>query len=207
MIRVRFRIHRHPRLTLSGGLVSMLLPVVLLAALITNHVQAIAPSSLSSTSATFGVRQFYLTYSTYQAGGARTACAEGYHFASIWEIADPSALEYNTGLGATGTDSGEGPPTQIWLFGGSSVALGWVRTGYGVGSWDTVGQANCSGWGTSDGLAWGTMANLPSDWTAGEQDIGVWNTEVRTCNSTLRVWCVQDDSVWRVFLPLVLRND
>jgi hypothetical protein len=206
MIEVRFKTNSHRRSMRRGVLVWMLLQVVLLAALITNRAHANAPTSPSLASATFGVRQFYLTYSTYQAGAARTACAEGYHFASIWEIADPSALKYNTDLGRTGTDSGEGPPTQIWFFGGSSVARGWIRTGYNVGSWDTVGQANCSGWGTSDGLAWGTAANLPSDWTSSEQDIGVWNTEVRTCNTTLRVWCVQDDSVLRVFLPLVLRD-
>jgi hypothetical protein len=201
-LRIRYRRQAIP----WDVLALVLLPALLLVVLTVSRVRASTPAPPATLSATtFGVRQFYLAKTTFQAGGARTACAKGYHFASIWEIADPSALEYNTGLGATGTDSGEGPPTQIWFFGGSSVARGWIRTGYSVGSWDTVGQANCSGWGTSDGLAWGTTANLPSDWTAGEQDIGVWNTEVRTCNSTLRVWCVQDDSVLRVSLPLVLR--
>lgn len=201
MFGLRLRIHYQHQAIPRGVLALVLLLALLLPILVVSRVRAFAPA------ATFGVRQFYLTKTTFQAGGARTACAKGYHFASIWEIADPSALEYNTSLGATGTDSGEGPPTQIWFFGGSSVAHGWVRTGYNASSVDTLGQANCSGWGTSDGLAWGTVANLPSDWTAGEQDIGVWNTEVRTCNSTLRVWCAQDDSVLRVFLPLMLRND
>jgi hypothetical protein len=206
MIQVSFKTNSHRRSVRRDVFVWLLLQVTLLAALITNQARATAPSSLASASATFGVRQFYLTKTTFQAGGARTACAKGYHFASIWEIADPSALEYNSDLGQTGSDSGEGPPTQIWFFGGSSVALGWTRTGYTTSSVDTVGWANCSGWGTSDGLAWGTVANLPSDWTGGEQDIGAWNTEVRTCNSTLRVWCVQNDSVWWVFAPLLLNN-
>jgi len=206
MIRVRFRIHQHRQLTLRDVLVLMLLPVVLLTALTLGRARASAPGSPSSASATLGVRQFYLTKSTFQAGEARTVCTNGYHFASIWEIADPSALKYNTDLGRTGPDSGGGPPTQIWLFGTSTTARGWVRTGYSTWSSDTVGQANCSAWGTSDGLAWGTAANLPSNWTGGEQDIGVWNTEVRTCNTSLRVWCVQDDSAWRVFLPLVIKG-
>jgi hypothetical protein len=206
MIKVSFVTNSHRRSMRKGVLIWLLLQVALLAALVTNHANATTPRSLSSASATLGVRQFYLTKTTFQAGGARTACAKGYHLASIWEIADPSALEYNTVLGQTGSDCGEGPPTQIWFFGGSSVALGWIRTGYTTSSVDTVGQANCSGWSTSDGLAWGTVANLPSDWTGAEQDVGVWNTEVATCSSTLRVWCVQDDSVWQVLLPLILKD-
>jgi len=50
------------------------------------------------------------------------------------------------------------------------------------------------------------VANLPSDWTGSEQDVGVWNADVRTCDKALRVWCVQDDSVWRVFLPLMIKD-
>jgi hypothetical protein len=153
-----------------------------------------------------GVRRFYLTQSSYQANVALAACADGYHFASIWEIADLSALKYNTDMGRTGPDSGGGPPTQIWLFGSSTTARGWVRTGYSAWSSETVGQANCSGWGTNDQFAWGSAANLLFNWTDGEQDIGIWNTEVRTCNTSLRVWCVQDDSVLWVFLPLVVRD-
>jgi hypothetical protein len=207
MFRLRLRVRYHHQAIPRGVLALVLLPALLLVALTASRVRATAPASPAALSATtFGVRQYYLTKTTFQAGDARTACASGYHFASIWEIADPSALKYNTDLGRTGTDSGEGPPTQLTGFGYSIVARGWVRTGYSTSSSETVGQANCSGWGTSDGLAWGTAANLPSDWTAGEQDVGVWNTEVRTCNTSLRVWCVQDDSVWRVFLPLVLRN-
>jgi hypothetical protein len=72
-----------------------------------------------------------------------------------------------------------------------------VRTGYDAWSTDTAGQANCP--------AWGTVANLPSNWTGDEQDVGVWNTEVRTCNSSYRVWCVQDDSIWPGYVPVVLR--
>jgi hypothetical protein len=58
---------------------------------------------------------------------------------------------------------------------------------------------------SNNGAFWGTVANLPSDWTGGTQDVGVWNAEVRTCDTEQRVWCVQDDSVLRVFVPLVLR--
>jgi hypothetical protein len=70
---------------------------------------------------------------------------------------------------------------------------------------DTAGQANCISWQSDYEFYWGTVANLPSNWTGGEQDIGVWNAEVRTCDTFVRVWCVQDDSVWRVYLPVILR--
>ena len=54
---------------------------------------------------------------------------------------------------------------------------------------------------------WGTVASLPTSWTSGDQDIGVWDVGVRTCDELLiRVWCVQDDSVWRVFMPIFTRS-
>jgi hypothetical protein len=94
-------------------------------------------------------------------------------------------------------------PSVYW---GALPVHGWVRTGYDPWQTAIVGQANCNVWNTNSGTYWGTVANLPSNWTGGEQDVGVWNTEVRTCDSYNWVWCVQDDSVLRVFLPLVLRN-
>ncbi|MCP4539899.1 MAG: hypothetical protein GY832_22395, partial [Chloroflexi bacterium] len=68
------------------------------------------------------------------------------------------------------------------------------------------GQANCGIWLSNNGFYWGTTANLPSNWTGGQQDIGVWDVGVSTCDTSLWVWCVQDDSIWRLFLPLTLRN-
>jgi hypothetical protein len=53
---------------------------------------------------------FYLTKTTHNGGQALTACAAGYHMASIWEIHDPSSLRYSTVYGFTEDDSGLGPP-------------------------------------------------------------------------------------------------
>jgi hypothetical protein len=77
--------------------------------------------------ASAGLRGYYLTESTYNGadadgtdGNGAGVCAEGYHFASLWEILDPSNLKYDTGLGMVRDDSGQGPPTFPY-FGG------WLR--------------------------------------------------------------------------------
>ena len=201
MARVRLRIHYHRRVPV-GTLLALLLPSMLLAALTLNYARATAPSSPPSASATLGVRQFYITKKPVEADEAPTACAVGYHFASLWEIADPSNLQYNTSLGLTSADSGAGPPTTI-----QRVAIrGWVRTGYSASSSGSAGQANCDAWRSGPLVVSGTVASLPSDWAGGEQDIGVWNVDTKACDTSARVWCVQDDSVVRAFLPLVVRN-
>jgi hypothetical protein len=207
MIRVRFRIHQRRRL-LADALALMLLPVGLLTTLTTmDHAHAAVSGAPATVGAAIGTRRFYLTTTVHNGAQASTACAKGYHFASIWEIVDPSALEYNTSLGRVGPDSGNGPPTQSTGFMYSIVARGWVRTGYTSSTAGTPGRGNCAAWSSSSSSHSGTVANLPSDWMGGEQDAGVWNADVAACDTFIRVWCVQDDSVLRVFLPLVLGND
>jgi plastocyanin len=69
-----------------------------------------------------GMRQYYLTQTFHrgaEADGAGVG-ADGYHFASLWEIMDPSSLKYDTTLGKTSDDSDQGPPTY--------QSVGWVRT-------------------------------------------------------------------------------
>ena len=68
-----------------------------------------------------GPREFYLTKTSFDGAHALTACASGFHMASLWEIFNVSVLEYDTSLGFTSADSGFGPPT---------VQNGWIRTGY-----------------------------------------------------------------------------
>ena len=202
MLRVRFRLRYRRSAILALLLATLLLAVTLIARSLTRAAAdpQVAPNTIH------GVRHFYLTRTLHTPIQAPSVCADGYHFASIWEIADPSSLRYNTTLGVSSPDSGEGPPSTNTGRGGYPVpARGWVRTGYEAWSSDTPGQANCSGWGTNSEFARGTVVTLPSTWTGGEQDIGVWNTEVRTCDTHNRVWCVQDDSVWRVYLPVVLK--
>ncbi|MDJ0789798.1 MAG: hypothetical protein QNK05_23625 [Myxococcota bacterium] len=66
-------------------------------------------------------RRYYLTQDTFAGDEALDACAEGFHVASIYEISETGALRYDTTLGRTDLDSGEGPPTDSnrfgWAFG------------------------------------------------------------------------------------------
>ncbi len=202
-VHLRVRCNREPG---SRGLIALvLLPLMLLAALTVARARASALDSLPASSATSAVRQYYLSRSYVQADEAPSACTAGYHFASIWEIADPSSLRYNTTLGLASPDSGEGPPTAISLFGSPVPVYGWVRTGYSFSISEPIGQANCATWLSKYGFYFGTVANLPSNWTSAQQEIGVWNTETRTCDTYKWVWCVQDDTIFGVHLPVVLR--
>ena len=130
MIGIRLRVHYHCQATLRSLLSVALLSAVLLSTLTLNRARATMPGSPAVPNATSGVRQYYLSRLYVRANEALSACAEGYHFASIWEIADPSALEYNTALGLPSPDSGQGPPTAINLWGNPFVTHGWIRTGY-----------------------------------------------------------------------------
>jgi hypothetical protein len=141
----------------------------------------------ASLAASTGMRQFYLTIQEYDGDEPLTACAPGYHFASLWELADPSNLKYNTSLGFTKADSGEGPPSHDPLEG-----HGWVRTGYASDTANTSGHANCAAWTTDDGGGqYGTLASLDSTW-ASVDGIGVWLVGPVSCNTSESVWCIED---------------
>jgi hypothetical protein len=175
---------------LTRGLGLVLVAILLLLAVIAlvtwSQQPAVAQSATESqleTSASAGRRQYYITWDSYTPTLAIGACAEGYHFASLWEILDPSNLEYNSTLGWTNNDSGYGPPTEKY---------GWIRTGYnsegGVG---TGGPQNCRAWTSADGNDWGTQASLASQWAV-DQDIHVWNVDPYPCNIRWPIWCVED---------------
>jgi hypothetical protein len=172
-------------IALTRGLMA-LLSVALLAAAVVAHVAwgespAAAAGPPAAGAASSDVRQYYLTKGTYSGAGANLRCAAGYHMASLWEILDPSNLQYNTTLGQTRDDSGEGPTTF----------RGWVRTGYTSSIENTAGRANCEAW-TNGVSGYGTTAALPNTWNAGWQDLHVWNVQTYACNDVNRVWCVED---------------
>ena len=143
------------------------------------------------------MRQYYLAkwYTTYNGAQARDACEPGYHMASLWEILDPSALKYDASLGYQNDDSGQGPPAGY---------VGWVRTGWSSDNSSTAGLGNCNNWSSNSNSDYGTYVSLPGDWAA-VQDIGVWDVDTQTCDTTMLVWCVED-IVYKIYLPLVLRN-
>ena len=68
---------------------------------------------------------------------------------------------------------------------------GWVRTGYVDDHSLVAGQANCDSWPLhSPGR--GTVARLPTDWTAGWEDMGVWEVYTTDCDIYQKGWCIED---------------
>ena len=96
--------------------------------------------AVTSTS-TAPIRGYYLTKNTFTGSKVLSACASGYHFASIWEIENTSDLHYNSTLGLTNANSGLGAPSISYSFDRSVIdaPIGWIRTG-------GVLDANCKKW-------------------------------------------------------------
>jgi hypothetical protein len=202
--RVILRIRYERRSDLVFLLTLALLTAAFLGYLFWEWEGASASALEAPLAASSGMRRYYLTTTSYSGGDAdgtdgdgTGVCQPGYHFASLWEILDTSCLLYNTALGITRVDSGHGPPSGVPVH-------GWVRTGnYGSGD-ANPGEGNCQGWSSSIYTDLGTMAALPARWDTG-QDIHVWNAQALPCDSTLRVWCVEDLLI-RAYLPLVLKS-
>lgn len=131
-----------------------------------------------------GVRRVYLTDGSVPGSVAEDACTEGFHFASLWEIADISNLQYDISVGGYSTDdSGSGPPS----------AFGWIRTGGDAADvTQTPGLANCGLWTSKASNEYGSIVKLPTEWTTDAQDISVWDANARACSVVTRVWCVED---------------
>jgi hypothetical protein len=116
-----------------------------------------------------------------------SACAAGFHMASLWEILDPTQLQYDTTLGQTTEDSGFGPPSRLG---------GWIRTGKPSTSGSIYpGGASCAGYSTAVGLL-GSVVFLTSSWdvTVVPADFIApwWNGITSQCANEIAVWCVQD---------------
>jgi hypothetical protein len=138
-----------------------------------------------------GLRKFYLTQTSHDGSEALSACVDGYHMASLWEILDPSNLSYDTSLGATVADSGSGPPN----------GSGWIRTGFIASNGGTApdgtvppGSGNCQVWTSASSAAYGTTALVPI-YGSSEIEVTVispWVARSTICSAKPRVWCVQD---------------
>jgi hypothetical protein len=128
-------------------------------------------------------RRFYLTTTDFDGATADAPgnCAQGFHFASLFELHDPSALEYDGLLGATLGDSGAGPPTSG----------GWVRTGASSFTiLDEPGINSCAAWSSTAGF--GSFAALQVRWTLASQVSSPWVGSLFSCTSTHPIWCVED---------------
>ena len=131
-----------------------------------------------------GPRKFYLTQTTHNGANALSACASGYHMASMSEIVDPSNLRYDTDLGRTNDDSGFGPP---------NMHLGWIRTGNPPNSlFFPVGSVNCNAWTSAFVGDGGTAVSLLLEWNGAGTPTSPWHAVSINCSNTPNVWCVQD---------------
>ena len=128
-------------------------------------------------------RKYYLTTTQVAGNAALTACAAGYHMASMTEIFDPSNLDYNTALGYTASDSGEGAPASI---------SGWIRTGVPSFTNNVPGNANCSSWTSNSAAHNGSRLSIQPQWASASITVDPWDSVVAACNTSQRVWCVQD---------------
>ena len=140
---------------------------------------------VAAVSATGGGRHFYLSTANYNPTQAPTACALGYHLASLWELYDVSNLTYDYDHPAAyvKVDSGYGPPSN-WY--------GWVRTGYDSSGDSTTGTGNCLNWSSNSNSYYGVSVRLSRTWETAPGDIGPWDATSFTCNTVGPVWCVGD---------------
>ena len=132
-----------------------------------------------------GPRKFYLTQTAHDGNEALTACAAGFHMASLWEIFDPTQLRYDTTLGYVNDDSGSGPPSSF----------GWIRTGREANaiSEPSGGAVNCNAWTSDNGFHEGSAVSLTAAWHLGNVSaVTPWRATIGICSDPSRVWCVQD---------------
>ena len=197
--RVRIRIHCRRGSDLVVLLSLALLTVVTLGALFLSDRRADASPSGEPQQLAVSPRRYYLTGSQIDADDALTACATGYHTAALWEILDTTNLRYDSTLGLMLGDSGSGPPNTY---------PGWVRTGGGAGSSTTPGQGNCDAWTSADASDYGTIVQLPDDWTAIAGLTAPWEPDSTGCDSGItRVWCVGDNVIsGETYLPNVVKS-
>lgn len=150
-------------------------------------------------------RDFYLTRGAFTGSQALTACAAGFHMASIWEIKETTLLRHNTRLGRNLGDSAfGGPPSAVTL--DHVDGVGWLRLG--------SGGSDCSRWTSGSSSDLGAYAAL--EFVSPFDDYGTGGTSGDPCdregcepmwltgrnlacdgtfNSTSvipGVWCVQD---------------
>lgn len=117
-------------------------------------------------------RAYYMTGTTHTGSQVLTACAAGFHTASVFEIFVPSVLRYDTALGAATFDSGVGPPS-------GEAGVAWVRTG------DSLGP-HCDAWTSEVGL--GAAATLNPDY----ESRALLQMGTHDCAAPASVWCIQD---------------
>ena len=130
-----------------------------------------------------------MTKLLYSGSTAGLACPVDFHFASLWEIFDPTLLEYDVERGHTNIDSGQGPPGPAFF----TVTQGWIRTGGGFNDGAITGLAvNCDAWSSASPDHLGTVVGLTGRWSDPASSISPWSMREVACDREFRVWCVED---------------
>ncbi len=198
MIRIRFRLRGDWRIAAVVVAVLLLLPLSGSVAALDDGTGAPADvESIAAWAPNTAGRHFYLTSTVYAADHMLTACATGYHEASLWEILDPSHMDYDYGHPAalSKADSGHGPPAG-WN--------GWVRTGQDSSGSAVAGTGNCKTWTSKSGSDYGVAVRLSNSWVTAPGDISVWQANEYPCSYTGPVWCVADFQT--SYLPGILKR-
>jgi hypothetical protein len=182
---------------LIGRRVAMLLAVILLGVgigMLISPTTTRGKSVLAQSQTAWTARTFYLSKATVQGNAPLSACSSGYHMASLWEIYNVSGLRYDTSLGLTQDDSGNGPPA-----GAGVTVSGWIRTGNLASSLGPAGASNCMNWKSNSSHDTGSAVYLNPQWSqpSAWQNIVIWSwmgtqTTGWSCSEKQRVWCVQD---------------
>ena len=129
-------------------------------------------------------RRYYLTNTAHDGNEVLTACASGFHMASLWEIQDPTDLRYDNSLGFSRADSGSGPP---------SGTFGWIRTGWDSDEASFTGSSNCRAYTSDSPFGEGSVVALDRIWRSDQAGkISPWTASGGLCFEPIRVWCVQD---------------
>jgi len=138
--------------------------------------------TVTDSSAQSGVvlRQFYLSRQAVDAAHVFGVCTPGFHFASMWEILNPTTLSYDVEDGATRPDAGSGPPSEL---------SGWIRSGSFSSSF-----SNCLVWTSNASGNTGSTVELqdPELWNNAAVMVSPWEPRLSACNGTAPVWCVQN---------------
>jgi hypothetical protein len=128
-----------------------------------------------------GAKRYYLSQNSGNGALALLVCASGFHMASLWEVREPAALEYDRTLGLVRPDSGAGPPADY---------RGWIRTGYTSFPALQAGLSNCNAWTTSGG-GFGSVLSFETDYSLISK-VDPVSAYTDSCSLDNHVWCIED---------------
>jgi len=128
-----------------------------------------------------GARRYFLSTVSRPGDLVLSGCGASFHMASLYELLDPSGLEYDVRRGHTTADSGKGPPASV---------AGWIRGGAASSA-----TLNCVNWTSNLGTRTGLRATLlPAASLGGAATrVSPWQVgSSGTCDVPARIWCVED---------------